>query len=48
MQDYTVKNADTIDRWIEEGWEWGVPVSADVCDRARHGEWEIALTPASL
>lgn len=20
-------NAETIDRWIEEGWEWGIPLS---------------------
>ena len=24
---YTDINAETIDRWIEEGWEWGKPIS---------------------
>ena len=19
-------NAQTIDRWVEEGWEWGIPI----------------------
>ena len=33
--DYTDINAETIDRWIDEGWEWGVPVT--------HEEYEDAL-----
>ena len=24
--DYQEINAATIDRWVEEGWEWGVPL----------------------
>ena len=24
---YTQINAETIDRWVEEGWEWGTPSS---------------------
>lgn len=24
--DYQEINARTIDRWIEEGWEWGKPI----------------------
>ena len=38
-------NAETIDRWIAEGWEWGVPVSHDVCEEARRGNWNVLLTP---
>ena len=26
-KDYTELNSKTIDRWIDEGWEWGIPVS---------------------
>jgi SAM-dependent methyltransferase len=45
MERYTEINAKTIDRWVAKGWEWGVPVSAEACERARRGEWEVVLTP---
>lgn len=38
-------NAETIDRWVSEGWEWGRPVSHETCTRARNGDWEMLLTP---
>jgi len=38
-------NAKTIDRWVEGGWEWGTPVSAEECAKARRGEWNVLLTP---
>ena len=38
-------NAETIDRWVEEGWEWGVPVSPETCAAARAGRWSLLLTP---
>ena len=25
--DYQQLNADTIDRWCRDGWEWGVPIT---------------------
>ena len=43
--DYTKINAETIDRWIEDGWTWGIPVSEEDCAKARHGEWSVLLTP---
>ena len=43
--DYTDINASTIDRWIEEGWEWGIPISHEEYQKALAGEWEIVLTP---
>lgn len=45
MESYTQINASTIDRWVEEGWEWGIPVSAEECRRARQGDWRVVLTP---
>ena len=48
MDNYTEKNAKTIDRWVENGWEWGLPVSAEVCARARQGDWDVVLTPTKL
>ncbi len=38
-------NADTIDRWVREGWEWGRPISHEVYERALAGEWDVLLTP---
>lgn len=43
--DYQDINAKTIDRWIEEGWEWGVPISHEEFVKALNGEWEVVLTP---
>jgi len=45
MESYQDINAKTIDRWIEEGWEWGKPISHDEYVKALHGEWEVLLTP---
>ncbi|MBR1746858.1 MAG: class I SAM-dependent methyltransferase [Clostridia bacterium] len=45
QKDYQDINAETIDRWIEEGWEWGVPVSHETFLRAKEGVWDVLLTP---
>lgn len=41
-------NAMTIDRWIEEGWEWGIPISHDEYVKATNGEWDMLLTPTKF
>ena len=41
-QDY---NAETIDRWVDEGWIWGRPISHEIFLRALRGEWDVLLTP---
>ncbi|MBE6613856.1 MAG: class I SAM-dependent methyltransferase [Ruminococcaceae bacterium] len=38
-------NAETIDRWIEEGWEWGKPISHQTYADALQGKWDVLLTP---
>ena len=38
-------NAETIDRWVESGWEWGRPISHEVFEAARNGSWDVFLTP---
>lgn len=43
--EYQEINAKTIDRWIEEGWEWGKSVSREACENARNGIWDVLLTP---
>ncbi len=42
---YTEINARTIDRWIDEGWEWGLPLSHEDFERAKRGDWQLLLTP---
>ncbi|MBQ9544353.1 MAG: class I SAM-dependent methyltransferase [Clostridia bacterium] len=42
---YTDINASTIDRWVDEGWEWGVPIDHETYLRAVNGDWEVKLTP---
>ena len=38
-------NAQVIDRWIEEGWEWGVPITHEIYENAKNGSWDVVLTP---
>lgn len=45
MEKYQDINARTIDKWIEEGWEWGKPITHEEYVRAAQGEWEVLLTP---
>ena len=42
---YQDKNADTIDRWIKEGWEWGKPIDHETFAAAKNGSWNVNLTP---
>ena len=41
-------NAETIDRWVEEGWEWGVPVSHETYELAKKGSYDLLLTPTKF
>ena len=45
MKTYQDINKETIDRWVEEGWEWGKPTSHDEYINAKNGEWKVFLTP---
>jgi len=42
---YTDINAKTIDGWVENGWEWGIPISHDDFIKVKNGEWNVLLTP---
>lgn len=42
---YTDINAKVIDKWVEDGWEWGQPISHDAFERARNNDWQVVLTP---
>ncbi|SOC41790.1 class I SAM-dependent methyltransferase [Ureibacillus acetophenoni] len=42
---YTEINSKTIDQWVEEGWEWGQPISHETFVKAKSGDWSVVLTP---
>lgn len=44
-RNYTQINAETIDGWVKNGWEWGRPIDHDTWVKAAQGEWEVYLTP---
>ncbi len=43
--EYTNINAETIDRWVNEGWQWGVPITHEEFAQAQNGKWRMLLTP---
>ena len=45
---YQQINAQTVDRWVEEGWEWGQPIDHAVYEDACAGNWQMLLTPTIL
>lgn len=38
-------NKKTIDKWVEEGWIWGIPIDHDTYVKATKGDWSVVLTP---
>lgn len=38
-------NSKTIDRWCDEGWEWGQPIRHETYMDAVNGKWDVLLTP---
>ncbi len=38
-------NSETIDRWIEEDWQWGIPITHEEYMSAKNGVWDVLLTP---
>ncbi len=43
--EYIEINAKTIDQWVEDGWEWGKPISHQEYIDAQQGRWSVLLTP---
>ncbi|HHU75196.1 MAG TPA: class I SAM-dependent methyltransferase [Clostridiales bacterium] len=43
--EYTKTNSKIIDQWIEEGWEWGQPISHETFEKAKNNDWQVVLTP---
>ncbi len=44
-KDYVNVNAKTIDKWVKEGWKWGIPIDHDTYKNAQKDNWEVVLTP---
>lgn len=44
-QNYTELNSQIIDKWVEDGWEWGQPISHETYEKAKAGDWSVLLTP---
>ena len=42
---YTDLNAQIIDQWVADGWEWGTPISHERFEAACAGNWSMVLTP---
>ena len=38
-------NAQTIDGWCREGWQWGTPIPHGAYAAAQQGQWDVYLTP---
>lgn len=45
---YTDLNAKTIDSWVRDGWEWGIPISHEEFAKAQKGCLCVLLTPTRL
>ncbi|MDO1604691.1 methyltransferase domain-containing protein [Lactobacillus sp. YT155] len=44
-ESYTEINSKAIDQWVNEGWEWGQPISHEEYEKAKAGKWDVVLTP---
>lgn len=42
---YTEINSKVIDKWVEDGWEWGQAISHELYEKAKNNEWQVLLTP---
>ncbi|TNF09097.1 MAG: class I SAM-dependent methyltransferase [Bacillota bacterium] len=45
MKKYQDINSKVVDRWVENDWEWGRPISHEVFLQAQKGIWDVVLTP---
>ncbi len=45
---YTDINAKAIDKWVAEGWRWGIPIDHQTYLSAKQGKWGVLLTPTKI
>jgi len=43
---YTDINSKAIDSWADNDWVWSRPISQEVFQKAKNGEWSVLLTPS--
>lgn len=44
-KNYQDINSESFDKWIKDGWEWGIPISHETYIQAQQGDWSVLLTP---
>jgi ubiquinone/menaquinone biosynthesis C-methylase UbiE len=44
-QKYTDVNVAMINKWVKNGWEWGIPITHEDYLKAKNGECNVLLTP---
>ena len=42
--EYQELNAEIINKWCQEGWEWGQPITHEIYENAKKGLWGVYLT----
>ncbi len=42
---YQKFNSKAIDKWVDSGWQWGIPISHEDYIKAKNGDWKVFLTP---
>lgn len=42
---YTKTNSKTWDKWVDDGIEWGMPITHEEYVNAQNGQWGVYLTP---
>ncbi len=42
---YQEINAQTIDKGVQAGWQWGIPIAHEQFEAAKQGKWNVVLTP---
>ncbi len=45
MKNYQELNSQIVDKWVEDGWVWGQPITHEQYLSALKGKWEVVLTP---
>lgn len=48
MEAYTDTNAKAWDKWVDDGIEWGIPISHEDFFNAGKGDWGVYLTPTKF
>lgn len=42
---YVDVNETFFNKWVADGWEWGTPITHEIYEQAKQGNWDVVLTP---